>query len=370
MPAADIERLIEAFSDYFLSDGQFSTIVDARNQAAYILDTPINPGTSEAKLVDEAIEAALVRTAREIVQQGNPVDVTYQKLVQLYQNQPTLGVRSSTSVRQQAYSTPLPIAYLATILAGIEPQHSIYEPTAGHGALLLNANPHHTIVNELNPDRAHDLRTQGFTVSQFDAVSYLPDDQVDAVILNPPFGSITNGSGHPRQSKASSEFRVQGSELRNTARQFNVGRFRTTQIDHAIALNALKAMKPKGRAALILAGQLGEADEVRSQSYNSRETRAFYYPLYNQYRVTCHISIDGSLYRKQGANFPIDLIVIEGQGKSPLSLPAADVPLIYHSFDQLGDLLNARLLNVKGIVVSRQKIRRVCVAGGPVVITT
>ena len=208
MPVGDAQRLIEAFTDYFLSEGQFDTINEARNQAAYILDTPVNPGTAEAKLVDEALEAALVRTARELVQQGDAPDTTYQNLVQLYQNQPTLGVRSTTSVRQQAYSTPLPIAYLASMLAGIEPHHTIYEPTAGHGALLLNANPETTLVNELNPDRAADLRTQGFTVSEYDAATYLPDEVVDAVILNPPFGTVSSGF------RVIFEFRVQSSGFR------------------------------------------------------------------------------------------------------------------------------------------------------------
>ena len=207
MPAGDAQRLIAAFTDYFLGDGQFSTIVEARNQAAYILGRPVNPGTADAKLVDESLEAALVRTAREIVQQGNPPEQTYQQLVQLYQNQPTLGVRSSTSVRQQAYSTPLPLAYLATILAGIEPNHTLYEPTAGHGALLLTAHPDLTTVNELNPDRAADLRAQGFTVTEFDATTYLPPEEVDAVILNPPFGTVS------AELLGSSGFRVQGSEL-------------------------------------------------------------------------------------------------------------------------------------------------------------
>jgi len=33
---------------------------------------------------------------------------------------PNLGTRTSTSVQQQAYSTPLPIAYVASRFAGVE----------------------------------------------------------------------------------------------------------------------------------------------------------------------------------------------------------------------------------------------------------
>jgi len=39
---------------------------------------------------------------------------------------------------------------------------------------------------------------------------------------------------------------------------FSVGDFNTTQVDFAISLNALKAMKAHGRAALILRGVMQE----------------------------------------------------------------------------------------------------------------
>uniref|UniRef100_A0A0C1N4W2 Uncharacterized protein n=1 Tax=Tolypothrix bouteillei VB521301 TaxID=1479485 RepID=A0A0C1N4W2_9CYAN len=83
---------------------------------------------------------------------------------------------------------------------------------------------------------------------------------------------------------------------------FNLGRYSTTQIDHAIALNALKVMKPEGRAVLILGGKLG-GDAERSSRYNSRSSRAFYFTLYQEYNVIHHFSIWGDLYRRQGAGF-------------------------------------------------------------------
>jgi hypothetical protein len=113
----------------------------------------------------------------------------------------------------------------------------------------------------------------------------------------------------------------------------------TTQVDQVIALKALSVMKPKGRAVLILGGKKGKEEYIRSERYNTRESRAFYYLLYQHYRVTQHFSIWGDLYRKQGAGFPIDLIVIEGQGQSKLSLPAAEVPPIYKSFTELKERL-------------------------------
>ena len=61
--------------------------------------------------------------------------------------------------------------------------------------------------------------------------------------------------------------------------------------------------------------------------------------LYANYRVTQHVSVWGDLFRKQGAGFPIDVIVIEGRGKSDRPLPAAEVPAIYKSFTELKELI-------------------------------
>ncbi|MBD2309889.1 hypothetical protein H6G17_31255 [Chroococcidiopsis sp. FACHB-1243] len=180
-------ELVSAFVDCFIHGGSFATIVSARERASEILATPILPGTALAKLVDESVERSLVRAAKIIATSEGDPRQAYNRLVDLYQRQPTLGTRSSTSIAQQAYSTPVPIAYLAAMLAHITPEKTVYEPTAGNGALLLAATPTLASVNELNRERAADLRRQGYTVTQEDAVTYLPVKQHDVVIANPPF---------------------------------------------------------------------------------------------------------------------------------------------------------------------------------------
>jgi hypothetical protein len=84
--------------------------------------------------------------------------------VALYANQPRLGTRTSTSVEQQAYSTPAPLAYIASRLAHAS-EGWVLEPTAGNGMLLIEVDPklQSTTTNELNPDRAAPLKEQGFT---------------------------------------------------------------------------------------------------------------------------------------------------------------------------------------------------------------
>ena len=318
-------ELVREFARHFAAGYGFNTITDARSFASSVLGEDVRPGTELAKLVDEAAEAAIVRAGRTIITGSLGPVQTFRRLVELYQRQPSLTVRSSTSVQQQAYSTPVPIAQLAASLAGINTGTTVYEPSAGHGALLLLAHPEMATVNELNPDRAADLRAQGFTVTTEDASLWLPETLHDVVIANPPFGAVAKEDGQNRR--------------------FVFGRFVTTQIDHAIALQALQAMKPDGRAVLILGGKLGDDEESRSQRYNTRETRGFYHTLYSGYNVTRHVSVWGSLYRRQGAGFPIDLIVIEGRGASSLPLPAAQVPPIYKDFDQLAELLHEHVLS-------------------------
>ena len=314
---------IAALVDYLQSGGSFATITEARAFAAEHLGQPVLPGSPLAKTVDEAIEAALVRVAQHIVASADTPHAAYRQLVDLHDRQPALNVRSSTSVAQQAYSTPLPIAYLASTLAEIDPTTTVYEPSAGHGALLLGGGQ--AAVNELNPARAADLREQGYTVTEFDASAFVPAALHDVVIANPPFGTVTEVDGRTK-SFFLPEFAP----------------FRTTQIDQAIALKSLKAMKPDGRAVLILGGKLGVEEDKRSDRYNTQDARAFYYTLYQNFGVIDHFSIWGDLYKKQGAGFPIDVIVIAGRGASLRPLPAAEVPRIYRSFDELGELFDAR----------------------------
>ncbi|MEM8804441.1 MAG: strawberry notch C-terminal domain-containing protein [Cyanobacteria bacterium P01_G01_bin.38] len=313
--------LVDTFAYHFLTGGCFATITQARKYAAAVLTEKVSPGTALAKQVDEAIESGLVRAARVIIQDAETFHEAYDRLVDLHARQPSLNVRSSTSVLQQAYSTPIPIAYLASTLAGITPDTTVYEPTAGHGALLLATDLTKATVNELNPERAEDLRSQGYQVTQHNALSYQPSQLHDVVIANPPFGSVRDTKGQRRR------FVLPGN------------RRGTTQIDQAISLLALSAMRADGKAVLILGGKLGTDEALRSKRYNTIESRGFFYALYQQYNVTQQISIWGDLYRKQGAGFPIDLILIEGRSPSERPLPAAAVPPIYKTFDELKELI-------------------------------
>jgi hypothetical protein len=90
-------QLVDYFTNYFATGQSFRTISEARQQAAAVLGVNVSPGTSIAKVIDESIEASLVRVARSLVEQSTTTREAYDRLVDLHQRQPILSVRSSTS---------------------------------------------------------------------------------------------------------------------------------------------------------------------------------------------------------------------------------------------------------------------------------
>ena len=241
------------------------------------------------KEAQESFELALVRRARSIVAEGGTDKQVYDKLLTLYENQPNLDVRSSTSMERQAYSTPAPMAFLGSRLAGINESTRVYEPTAGNGMLIIGADTRNAIVNELDDRRAAHLKDQGFNVTQYDATDWIPKERVDALSTNPPFGKLRNADGRlaPRQMDG----------------------FKISSIDHLIAAKALSALEDDGRATIIIgaskeAGEIGAAD------------RTFFNWLYSHYNVVGHFEVNGDLYKRQGAGWPVRMITVNGRVKS------------------------------------------------------
>lgn len=324
----DTIALAHHFSAAFLTGRKFGTIVEARREAASLLGGAIRPATETAKAVDEAIELGVTLAARKTVaemrERRENDTAIYRALVDLYQRQPRLSVRTSTSVAQQAYSTPAPIAFLASRLAGIDTGTKVFEPTAGNGMLLMEAAPKNTTANELNADRAERLRSQGFTVSERDAVDYAPSG-MDVVIANPPFGRVKDAG---RQTN-----------------EFSANGLTTKELDHAIVARALSSLKQDGRAVLIIGGKKGD-DDSRSKKYRAADQVHFWGWLFEHYRVLDHFSVDGKLYERQGAGYPIDIVVLENSGPSRGRVfPGAALPRHYTSFGDLEEVLHGQVVD-------------------------
>lgn len=321
--SAKEQRALTDFTNY-LANGKLTA---ALARQAYEQRTGQKPEGVLAKRVEELTELAVVRSARAIVASAPHRQAAYDKLQELYERQPTFGTRTSTSIEQQAYSTPAPLAFIASHLAGITAKTTVLEPTAGNGMLLMAASQARATVNELNPDRANALRHQGFTVTEEDATQADFGPPVQAVIANPPFGVVRNSEGGTT---------IHATELPNGKP------YATGEIDHAIALHALNSMMDDGRAVLIVGGinKLVSTTEGRSDAYNGAAKRKFFYALQQNYNVTDIFTVSGSLYAKQGAAWPVDVIVIAGRGKSARELPAVDVPRVYNSWAELKPLLD------------------------------
>ena len=309
---------------------RYDSITQVRDEIGRALGgDPIRPGTEHAKALDEAIEAGIVSAARDIINTGRekqtPPRQVYEALVGLYDRSPTLGVRTSTSVAQQAYSTPAPIAYALSHLAGIGPMTTVYEPTAGNGMLLAGANPALTIVNELNESRRANLENQGYAVvSGRDATEFSPTweglGDVDVVIANPPFGTRGDDAWDVGDNR------------------------RTNQIEYRIVAKALESMKDDGRAAFLVAGPsnqiIKQGEKARKNFYNQRNRLDFWDQLYRDYNVVGHVTLSGDLYTRMGASYPVDLVVIEGKGKAQRQMPQLVAPLYLESYDELGGVFD------------------------------
>lgn len=333
---------LDALRDKFLrmaalEEPGFDSIVEARKFMRDAGWTPVtdpgpnkNPISPEAKQIEEAIELAVVMAAREIVQHTKlrPSEI-FGKLVVLYEGQPRLNTRTSKSVAEQAYSTPAPLAYVASRLAGIDKTKTVLEPAAGNGMLLIEADPNRTIANEIDWTRRESLFAQGFGPTDRDAaagpfepgyVKGVPKP-FDVVIANPPFGAVREGG----ESKT-----------------FRVGEFATTNIDFAIALNALQAMKPDGRAVLIVGGVKAESQAERAKGYQAASKRKFYYRLMRDYNVVDIFTVAGDLYARQGAGWPVDVIVIDGKGQSARAPLTAEPPPLLTTWGEVKEKLNGQ----------------------------
>ena len=326
-----VDRVVASIFANDLLMGQKTSGLQLRRRYGELTGKKVEPGTIEVKRAEEAMEAAGILAARNIVlelgtgQRGRTNAEVYEKLLTLHDNMPKLGTRTSGSVARQAYSTPLPLAWVAQVLGGIHPGQTILEPTAGNGALLFGAVANSkSFANELDADRAKTLASIiDVKVSQKNAIEWEPGEKVDLVIANPPFGTV----------KQDGESKV-----------FNVGGFETTEIDHAIVFKSLESMKDGGRAVFIIGSTMAQSEKGRTQGYRSANKIRFFRTLMDRYNVTDLFTVDGSLYAKQGASFPVDVIVIEGRGKSSLKTPGHTLPRVYTSYEQLGELVNGNLL--------------------------
>jgi len=247
----------------------------------------------------EDFEAAMARYAGQLIQdwKGKGLDdrAIYDRLFEMYNTQPLLDVRTSTVVMNQQYSTPLPIAYIAGVMGHVGEKTVGYDPTAGNGLLGITLNPKRFIANELDDRRYKNLTILETRAHHGDALEtherkvYKPQE-ADTVLMNPPFGLMTD----PQKEDG----------------------YTIKRIDQWIAMSNLDAMADKGRAVLIL-GASRDAGVINQNELD------FFHWLWINYNVVDHFEITGKLYARQGASWPIRVLVIAGRSPSKLPRPVS-----------------------------------------------
>ena len=294
-----------------------------RAYAEDIIGRPIEPGSAAEASLQNAIEIAAVRRAQSIIsRRDRDTDPdyrdTFQKLVDDYNAQPRIRTEVGNKRVLQQFSTPIPLGLIAQLAASADTAGSILEPTAGLGAMLTAVNPEASVQTvemdiaranalEANLSRWHgNLSQLDMTVGDTLNTDYGTDASAEtggfeAVVANPPFGAQV---------------------IENTDTEFPMFGGRTTnQIDLAIAAKALMAMAPDGKATIVIGAPTPKLDaKSRENAYNKQaphNRQAFFAALYRDYNVTSHKTVSGGLYSRQGANYPVDIIVVEGKAATP-----------------------------------------------------
>lgn len=268
------EKVVKAISDAIGKEKMGKKDIEAIGQEYDITDK------NEIK---ELTELAIVQKARELAAKDD-----FEGLVKLYNDQPSLTHRTNESIQKQQYSTPAPIAYLGGKYINADQNESNFEPSAGNGMLTIVGNPKTYTVNEIDEVRLKNLETQGFAkvLRQSGAEEFNTPKTHDAVITNPPFGGT-------------SAIDIEG--------------FKFNELAQIMAVRGLNTMKDNGKAFIIIGGnnKYDEAGRLTGRD------RIFFNYLYNRYNVDDVIDITGDIYRKQGASFPIRVILVNGRKPEP-----------------------------------------------------
>lgn len=283
----DVRGLADYFEEYLVVNNQPKNVQAVQKILTAVYGESIPTTSPQYKYVEEAYEAALVRTARKIAYNDLLTnDERYAKIKELYNDMPLLAQRTSASIKKQQYSTPLPLAYI--LKEAFNSKGKVADLAgAGNGALLIaSTSPGKTTANEIDETRQMLLMEFGVNkLYKYDGQESPPEELTksqDVIVVNPPFGSL---------------------DEKVTYNDYIIGK-----LEHLMTLKSLEAMKDDGKAGIII----GEHNFRDNGKMTDLDTNFLNY-LYSNYNVTHNIDINGDVYAKQGTKFPIRLIIIEGR---------------------------------------------------------
>ena len=288
----------------------------------------------------QSCELAIVLESRRIAQNGNSIRQQYEELKDLYERQVNIKPLDTKSKVLQQYSTPCPLAYLlGTFIKGSSSRKERYfEPSAGNGMLTIALPENKTCVNEIDEVRISNLQSQNFAnVWNFDSsnIKNLQKEEIGTykgVITNPPFGKL------------------------DRKEQITRNGWDINTLDYKMAIYALDTMLDNGRASIIVGGKMWNAywkplSETSQKQVLFGQFKTFLGYLYAQYNVVDVIYIDGEyIYRKQGTQYPIVVILVDGrheynESNKPNYVFDKNRDKILTTFDQIFDRIFPYLEN-------------------------
>jgi predicted RNA methylase len=203
---------------------------------------------------------------------------------------PTQTRRSEERESLQQFSTPIGLAYVASVAAAITPADVVLEPSAGTGLLatLAELAGASLVLNEYAESRAGILGQifPAVSTTQFDAAHI--NDHLDAgivpsvVLMNPPFSAAVHVDRQMREAA-----------LRHVG-------------------SALARLPEGGRLVAITGANVAPDNPVWTESFKR---------LQEQGRVVFSAAIDGAVYAKHGTTIDTRLTVID-------RVPADDIALL------------------------------------------
>ena len=285
--AAAVASAIVSAARQLLTDLEQGRRIDAavlRNAMQAAFGTSDATGVWDWKAAYDACEAATVlflrrHSAAMRAKAASPAAML-SMLMRIASLLPTQTRRSEESQSLQQFSTPIGLAYVASVAAAITPADVVLEPSAGTGhlAILAELAGASLVLNEFAESRAGILGQifPAVSITRFDAAHI--NDHLDArivpsiVLMNPPFSAAV----HVDRQMADATLRHVGS--------------------------ALARLPEGGRLVTITGANIAPDNPVWTDSFKR---------LQEQARVVFSAAIDGAVFAKHGTTVDTRLTVID-----------------------------------------------------------
>jgi len=242
--------------------------------------------------------------------------IFYKQIVDDLNKLPTHNARTDQMLAFQQFSTPPHFAYIAAWAAGIMPDDTVMEPSAGLLGLATFASlahPKALWVNEYEPYRftlVKDL-INALPVGEHDKFkmlqrsdacqifAYYPKLKPDVILMNPPFSS--------EGMKGVSSRYVASNHLEK----------------------ALMQLADGGRVVAILPGG---RDGDAGMHFAADSYKAFWKKISLGYTIRCNIGVPENFYKKFGTSFNTRLVIIDKTG------PTVNEPVYIGQVERVGEL--------------------------------